>query len=188
MNLHKIYPEAHDAWLHAMGIDVRWRHRSAHAEVDTGAGVRDVNVMGLDVPEPIAHARYWIIGAAPLDAAQTYVLAGMLWAINADARTVIYSVPTAKVQSNERSMVTALPAWPQLRTLDVNTEVVHALGAILDAHPNMHAVVLHDEANTTVTHERLIYLPSLRTLRADALQKQLAWAALKSLRIDANRQ
>ena len=177
MNLHKTYPEAHDAWLYAMGIDVRWRHRSAHEAVDSGVPLR------VDVPEAIAHAHYWFIGATPLSAAEVYVLAGMLWAINADMREVVYSTPASQTQTSVHSMATALPAWPQLRTLDVGADTVTAVTAILDAHPQMRVVLLQDGANDGATHhERLIQLPSLRTLRVDPLQKQLAWAALKSLR------
>ena len=178
MNLHKTYPEAHDAWLYAMGIDVRWRHRSAHEAVDSGAPLH------VDVPEPIAHARYWLIGAMPLNAAEVYVLAGMLWAINADMREVVYSTPTSQTQTSVHSMATALPAWPQLRTLEVGADLLAAIGYVLDEHPQTRVVLLQDGANEgTARHERLIQLPSLRALRADPLQKQLAWAALKSLRI-----
>ena len=57
MNLAKRYPEAHDAWLYAMGIDVRWRHRSGLAEA---GAVVDAPVV--ELPECIAQSRYWVIG------------------------------------------------------------------------------------------------------------------------------
>lgn len=176
MNLHKTYPEAHDAWLYAMGIDVRWRHRAVHEAVDSGAPLL------VDVPESIAHARYWLIGTMPLNAAEVYVLAGMLWAINADMREVVYSTLADQTQSSVHNMTTALPAWPQLRTLEVGVDSLTAVGHVLDEHPHMHVVLLQDEKDAFPHHERLIHLPSLHTICADALQKQLTWGMLKTLR------
>ena len=176
MNLHKTHPEAHDAWLYAMGIDVRWRHRSAPVTVDNSVPLL------ADVPAPITQARYWLIGSEPLNAAQMYVLAGMMWAINADTHEVIYSTPTELEPSSEQRMSTALAAWPQLRALAVPEDLLAVVPHILDQHPHMYVVIFQDEKNTALRHQRLIQLPSLRAMCEDSLKKQLAWAALKSLR------
>lgn len=181
MNLHKTHPEAHDAWLYAMGIDVRWRHRSGLDAQDAADAATP-----LALPEVIAQARYWVVSAdAPqaLNAAECYVLAGMLWAINADVRDVVCSVMTqsADYEAAVRAVPTALAAWPQLRTLAVSSELLASLPTILAQHPNLYILYL-GENEALAAHERLRCLPSLRTMQADALQKQRAWSALKSLR------
>ena len=185
MNLHKTHPEAHDAWLHAMGIDVRWRHRSGLGAPDETDSVNAA--MQWALPEAIAQARYWIVAADAsqvLNAAECYVLAGMLWAINADVRDVVCSVVTPSADSEAallRAVPTALAAWPQLRTLAVSSELLESLPTILAQHPNLYILYL-GENEALAAHERLRCLPSLRAMQADALQKQRAWSALKSLR------
>ena len=185
MNLHKTHPEAHDAWLYAMGIDVRWRHRSGLGAPDETDAASATTQWAL--PEAIAQARYWIVAAdasQALNAAECYVLAGMLWAINADVRDVVCSVVTPSADSEAallRAVPTALAAWPQLRTLAVSSELLESLPTILAQHPNLYILYL-GENEALAAHERLRCLPSLRTMQADALQKQRAWLALKSLR------
>ncbi len=184
MNLHKTHPEAHDAWLYAMGIDVRWRHKS-------GLGAQDEAVTELTLPQPIAQARYWLVttdGSGALSAAESYVLAGMLWAIHADVRDVVFSAiaPNAHADETVRAVSTTLAAWPQLHVLDVSLALLSGVRAslptILAHYPNLHMVLL-GENEVSAEHERLLRLPSLRAMQADALQKQRAWLALKSLRM-----
>ena len=184
MNLHKTHPEAHDAWLYAMGIDVRWRHRSG---MDAQADAEAMTVSELALPEAIAQARYWVVMAdvsGSLNAAECYVLAGMLWAINADVRDVVCSVMTqgADFEDAVRAVPTALPAWPQLHVLNVSSELFASLPTILAQHPNLHILFLGEDASLAA-HERLLCLPSVRAMQTDALQKQRAWLALKSLRM-----
>ena len=187
MNLHKTHPEAHDAWLYAMGIDVRWRNRSGLGAQDAADAASAASAtMQWALPEAIAQARYWIVAAdasQALNAAECYVLAGMLWAINADVRDVVCSVVTPSADSEEavRAVPTALAAWPQLRTLAVSSELLESLPTILAQHPNLYILYL-GENEALAAHERLRCLPSLRTMQADALQKKRAWLALKSLR------
>ena len=184
MNLHKIHPEAHDAWLYAMGIDVRWRHKSG---MSVQADAEAMMVTDFALPEAIAQARYWVIAAdvsGSLNGTECYVLAGMLWAINADVRDVVCSIMTQPNHSEEavRAVPTALPAWPQLNVLNVSSELLASLPAILAQHPNLHILFLGEDA-PLATHERLLYLPSIRAMQTDAFQKQRAWLALKPLRM-----
>ncbi len=187
MNLHTTHPEAHDAWLYAMGIDVRWRHRSGLGAQDAADAASATSAKTQwALPEAIAQARYWIVAAdtsGALNAAECYVLAGMLWAINADVRDVVCSVVTQSADSEAalRTVPTALAAWPQLRTLAVSSELLESLPTILAQHPNLYILYL-GENEALAAHERLRCLPSLRTMQADALQKKRAWLALKSLR------
>ena len=185
MNLHKTHPEAHDAWLYAMGIDVRWRHRSGLGAPDETDAASATTQWAL--PEAIAQARYWIVAAdtsGALNAAECYVLAGMLWAINADVRDVVCSIMTQPNHSEEavRAVPTALPAWPQLHVLNVSSELFASLPTILAQHPNLHILFLGEDASLAA-HERLLCLPSVRAMQTDALQKQRAWLALKPLRM-----
>lgn len=185
MNLYKTYPEAHDTWLYAMGIDVRWRHRSGMS-AQTEAEVMTVTE-SFPLPKTIAQARYWVVAADisdSLNGAECYVLAGMLWAINADVREVLCSIVTPAKLSEEgvRAVPTALPAWPQLHVLNVSPELLASLPVILVQHPNLHILFLSEDA-PPATHERLLCLPSVRAMQTDALQKQHAWLALKSLRM-----
>ena len=90
--------------------------------MDAQADAEAMTVSELALPEAIAQARYWVVMAdvsGSLNAAECYVLAGMLWAINADVRDVVCSVMTQSADFEEavRAVPTALPAWPQLHIL-----------------------------------------------------------------------
>ena len=69
-----------------------------------------------------------------------------------------------------------------LHILNVSSELFASLPTILAQYPNLHILFLGEDASLAA-HERLLCLPSVRAMQTDALQKQRAWLALKSLRI-----
>lgn len=184
MNLHKTYPEAHDAWLYAMGIDVRWRHRAAHDVAQTE--MVDVKSCDVALPEVIAQARYWLIGEPILTTRDAYVLAGLLWSINADERQVVYSSIIGQAESHAaQTFATSLPSWSQLRMQDVSSQMLRLLPDILRKYPNLRVFILGDfdvfdrEACSGLN---CIWLPSAEQMHLNTLQKQMAWQSVKDFR------
>ena len=176
MNLVKRHPEAHDAWLYAMGIDVRWRHRSGLTEV--GAVV---DTLVVEVPECIRQASYWLIGERALSDAQAYMLAGILWAIGVQsAADCIYSHPQdGGTQSVPNAVLTGLSVLPTINTLAVEPIL---LQNVVDDIQNTTLIVLGDVAIVGQTHKQTIRVPSLQAMIDNPLLKKDAWAVLKKLR------
>lgn len=178
MNLVKRHPEAHDAWLYAMGIDVRWRHRTGLTEVGTAL---DASVV--ELPECIAKARYWVIGEQPLTDAQAYVLAGILWAIGAQSNAdCVYShLQNGGVQSVPHAVATGLSVLPTINTLAVEPIL---LKAPIDDIQNTALIALGDVAMVEQTDEQIIRVPSLQAMINTPLLKKSAWSVLKVLRTE----
>lgn len=175
MNLAKRYPEAHDAWLYAMGIDVRWRHRSGLAEA---GAVVDAPVV--ELPECIAQSRYWVLGEQPLTDAQAYLLAGMMWAIGVQSDTdCIYSHVAESTQTMPQSVETSLPALPAINSLAVEPIL---LQNAVDELGYSTVIALGDVLMSGQTHERIIRTPSLQAMIDNPLLKKEAWTVLKKLR------
>ena len=178
MNVYKTYPEAHDAWLKAMGIGVRWHYRM-ESQVTDGNPSPDI-----ELPAVITQARYWLMGEEVLTPEYAYLLAGLLWAIQADVKEVIYSEIAERSTTQLTNFPTALSAWPQLNTLSLSQLSSPQLTAVLDQNPELRIWVLGNDVleSTHAVHERLLYLPSLAEMKAQPLKKQTAWLAVKSLR------
>ena len=175
MNLAKRHPQAHDAWLYAMGIDVRWRHRSGL--VEAGAAV-DAPVV--ELPECIAQSRYWVLGEQPLNDAQAYLLAGMMWAIGTqDTTDCTYSHATDSTQTTPKTIATGLPALAIINTLAVEPAL---LQIPVDALHTTTLIVMSDALMAGQTHERLLRVPSLQAMIDNPLLKKDAWVVLKKLR------
>ncbi len=204
MNLVKRHPEAHDAWLHAMGIDVRWRHRSAPAQLETAEvaaptthaeptaqatpaemarTVPDTTAQHSSAPLPdiITQARYWVVGEHALTQKQAYLLAGMLNAIGADAGECIYShsTGTANTATRAQLMGTGLAAWPELNTLILSAA---QQSSSLDTLEHTTQIILGAALAATTTHERQLGVPSLQAMMEQPELKKDAWAVLKPLR------
>lgn len=177
MNLVKRHPEAHDAWLYAMGIDVRWRHRSSLTE-DASVGVPMI-----ELPECIAQARYWIIGEQVLTDVQAYLLASMMWAIGVEnVADCVYSYREDVTQTAPILVVTGLSALPSLRTITIESNL---LQAPVDAIENITLIILGDTPMAGQTHERLLRVPNLQDMIDNPDLKKNAWAVLKSRRISS---
>ncbi len=174
MNLAKRHPQAHDAWLYAMGIDVRWRHRSGLSDEVA------LDAPALELPECIAQSRYWVLGEQPLTDAQAYLLAGMMWAIGAQNTTdCTYSHATDSTQTTPKTIATGLPALAIINTLAVEPTL---LQIPVDALDTITFIVMSDALMAGQTHERLLRVPSLQAMIDNPLLKKQAWAVLKNLR------
>ena len=174
MNLAKRHPQAHDAWLYAMGIDVRWRHRSGLSDEVA------LDASALELPECVVQARYWIIGEQPLTDAQAYLLAGMMWAIGAQNTTdCTYSHVTDSTQTTPKTIATGLPALAIINTLAVEPTL---LQIPVDALDTITFIVMSDALMAGQTHKRLLRVPSLQAMIDNPLLKKDAWAVLKNLR------
>ena len=174
MNLAKRHPQAHDAWLYAMGIDVRWRHRSGLSDEVA------LDAPALELPECIAQSRYWVLGEQPLTDAQAYLLAGMMWAIGAQNTTdCTYSHATDSTQTTPKTIATGLPALAIINTLAVEPTL---LQIPVDALDTITFIVMSDTLMAGQTHERLLRVPSLQAMIDNPLLKKQAWAVLKNLR------
>ena len=174
MNLAKRHPQAHDAWLYAMGIDVRWRHRSGLSDEVA------LDAPALELPECIAQSRYWVLGEQPLTDAQAYLLAGMMWAIGAQNTTdCTYSHATDSTQTTPKTIATGLPALAIINTLAVEPTL---LQIPVDALDTITFIVMSDALMAGQTHERLLRVPSLQAMIDNPLLKKDAWAVLKNLR------
>ena len=174
MNLAKRHPQAHDAWLYAMGIDVRWRHRSGLSDEVA------LDAPALELPECIAQSRYWVLGEQPLTDAQAYLLAGMMWAIGAQNTTdCTYSHATDSTQTTPKTIATGLPALAIINTLAVEPTL---LQIPVDALDTITFIVMSDALMAGQTHERLLRVPSLQAMIDNPLLKKDAWAVLKKLR------
>ena len=174
MNLAKRHPQAHDAWLYAMGIDVRWRHRSGLSDEVA------LDAPALELPECIAQSRYWVLGEQPLTDAQAYLLAGMMWAIGAQNTTdCTYSHATDSTQTTPKTIATGLPALAIINTLAVEPTL---LQIPVDALDTITFIVMSDALMAGQTHERLLRVPSLQAMLDNPLLKKQAWAVLKNLR------
>ena len=174
MNLAKRHPQAHDAWLYAMGIDVRWRHRSGLSDEVA------LDAPALELPECIAQSRYWVLGEQPLTDAQAYLLAGMMWAIGAQNTTdCTYSHATDSTQTTPKTIATGLPALAIINTLAVEPAL---LQIPVDALDTITFIVMSDALMAGQTHERLLRVPSLQAMIDNPLLKKQAWAVLKNLR------
>ena len=175
MNLAKRHPQAHDAWLYAMGIDVRWRHREGLAD-----GGMTADASALELPECIAQSRYWVLGEQPLTDAQAHLLAGILWAIGAqDATDCAYSHAADSTQTTPKTIATGLPALAIINTLAVEPTL---LQIPVDALHTTTLIVMSDTLMAGQTHERLLRVPSLQAMIDNPLLKKQAWAVLKKLR------
>ena len=176
MNLAKRHPQAHDAWLYAMGIDVRWRHREGLAD-----GGMTADASALELPECIAQSRYWVLGEQPLTDAQAYLLAGMMWAIGAQNTTdCTYSHATDSTQTTPKTIATGLPALAIINTLAVEPALLQIpVDAFLDTTT---LIVMSDALMAGQTHKRLLRVPSLQAMIDNPLLKKDAWAVLKNLR------
>ena len=175
MNLAKRHPQAHDAWLYAMGIDVRWRHRSGLSDEVA------LDAPALELPECIAQSRYWVLGEQPLTDAQAYLLAGMLWAIGVQGGAdCIYSHVTDSTQTMPQSVATGLPALAIINTLAVEPALLQIpVDAFLDTTT---LIVMSDALMAGQTHKRLLRVPSLQAMLDNQLLKKDSWAVLKNLR------
>ena len=174
MNLAKRHPQAHDAWLYAMGIDVRWRHRSGLSDEVA------LDASALELPECVVQARYWIIGEQPLTDAQAYLLAGMMWALGAQNTTdCTYSHATDSTQTTPKTIATGLPALAIINTLAVEPTL---LQIPVDALDTITFIVMSDALMAGQTHKRLLRVPSLQAMIDNPLLKKDAWAVLKNLR------
>ena len=174
MNLAKRHPQAHDAWLYAMGIDVRWRHRSGLSDEVA------LDAPALELPECIAQSRYWVLGEQPLTDAQAYLLAGMMWAIGAQNTTdCTYSHATDSTQTTPKTIATGLPALAIINTLAVEPTL---LQIPVDALDTITFIVMSDALMAGQTHERLLRVPGLQAMIDNPLLKKQAWAVLKNLR------
>ena len=174
MNLAKRHPQAHDAWLYAMGIDVRWRHRSGLSDEVA------LDAPALELPECIAQSRYWVLGEQPLTDAQAYLLAGMMWAIGAQNTTdCTYSHATDSTQTTPKTIATGLPALAIINTLAVEPTL---LQIPVDALDTITFIVMSDALMAGQTHERLLRVPSLQAMIDNPLLKKDAWVVLKKLR------
>ena len=175
MNLAKRHPQAHDAWLYAMGIDVRWRHRSGLSDEVA------LDASALELPECVVQARYWIIGEQPLTDAQAYLLAGMMWAIGAQNTTdCIYSHVADSTQTMPQSVATGLPALPAINSLAIEPIL---LQNAVDGLEHSTIIVLGDALMAEQTHKRIIRVPSLQAMIDQPMLKKETWAMLKRLRI-----
>ncbi|MBS1174525.1 MAG: hypothetical protein H6R05_656 [Burkholderiaceae bacterium] len=175
MNLIKRHPEAHDAWLYAMGIDVRWRHRGGLTEA---GAVVDIPVV--ELPECVVQARYWVIGEQPLTDAQAYLLAGMMWAIGVQGGVgCIYSHVADSTQTMPQSVATGLPALSAINSLAVEPIL---LQNAVDELEHSTIIVLGDALMAERTHKRIIRVPSLQAMIDNPLLKKDAWNVLKNLR------
>ncbi|MCE1160557.1 MAG: hypothetical protein LWW74_05050 [Burkholderiales bacterium] len=174
MNLVKRHPEAHDAWLYAMGIDVRWRHRSGLSDEVA------LDAPALELPECIVQSRYWVLGEQPLTDAQAHLLVGMLWAIGAqDTTDCTYSHVTDSTQTTPQTIATGLPTLAIINTLAVEPVL---LQIPVDALHTTTLIVMSDALMAGQTHERLLRVPSLQAMIDNPLLKKDAWAVLKKLR------
>ena len=178
MNLVKQHPEAHDAWLYAMGIDVRWRHREGVAD-----GGMTADASAVEMPDCIAQARYWVIGERALTEAQTYLLAGMMWAMGVTGATgaadCIYSYGADSTANAPTAVATGLPALATLNILAVEPALLQTRIETIDNT----IILLGDALMAGQTHERLLRVPSLQAMIDNPLLKKQAWAVLKSKRL-----
>lgn len=179
MNLVKQHPEAHDAWLYAMGIDVRWRHREGLADgVDDGGMTADASA--LELPDYIVQTRYWVIGERALTDAQAYLLAGMMWAMGVTTTAdCIYSYGADSTANAPTAVATGLPALATLNTLAVEPALLQTPIETIDNT----IILLGDALMAGQTHERLLRVPSLQAMIDNPLLKKQAWAVLKSKRL-----
>lgn len=189
MNLHKTHPEAHDAWLYAMGIDVRWRHRSAHGEdvvptLPQGQAVTE-NIV---VPTALSQARCWVVGTSPLSTAERSLLAGMLWSVGLKSDEVIYcaidELAGSMVVDSSCLAVPSFPAWPQLRETRVSSQVLRQLILATSAQSHAPSVWAMGCAELlAVGNAGVVSLPTLLDLMHSPQIKQSIWAQLKILRV-----
>lgn len=198
MHTLKTYPEAHDAWLNAMGIDVRWRYKeSGQVETNTEVEVKTdlpiqtqtladnqiaVQSSSLEMPAALLRVRYWLVGEGALSDNDAFLLAGMLWSLNLNSEEVAFvtlSHQNQDVLSSPQRLATALPAWAEL----MHIEIALSLLAPLAQHSEYIWMALGDvSVPATELAENVIRLPSIQAMHSDARQKRAAWQALKSLR------
>ena len=185
MNLHKTHPEAHDAWLYAMGIDVRWRHRSTHGEslAVQASALPDLFVL----PQVLAQARCWVIGASPLSNSERFMLAAMLWSVRLSPQEVVYLTISATDDVLDRESISTpvpyLPSWPTLResrvTLDALRQAVEAAQSL----PKIPSIWFIGEADEGLKPlNGALVLPMLSQLLHAPERKASVWQQLKVLR------
>jgi hypothetical protein len=167
MNLAKRHPEAHDAWLYAMGIDVRWRHRSGN-QLD--------GAPEMELPECIIQSRYWLIGEQVLTEPQLYLLAGMMWAVGVQSVSdCVYSYSADATQTHPSPMATGGPFLDTVNVLGVEPKLLETPA---DAFEHTTLIVFGDVLMSGVKHQRLLRLPSVQAMIENPLLKKQAWLTL----------
>ena len=191
MNLHKTHPEAHDAWLYAMGIDVRWRHRSAPSEEPVTQPLSIVSVAEETMlPVALAQARCWVVGDASLSESERRILAAMLWSVGWAENDVIYmsleaSSPNMNIEITRMS-VAHFQAWSYLSESTISGASLQKFMHIASscARPPM-SWLMGSAQSLAVQGNQIIALPSISALMHAPQLKQSAWEQIKALRVSA---
>lgn len=186
MNLHKIHPEAHDAWLYAMGIDVRWRHRSA-PDVASDLLLSSASSDPAIVPTVLARTRCWVVGDSALSSAERAMLAAILWSVGLSTDEVVYLVldelALSAVDHALKVPVLDFPAWSPLQEHKISRAVLCQSAQVLQNSAQAPSIWLIGDLSWAEHMIGTLSLPDWSDLMRSPELKKLTWAQLKMLRV-----